>query len=285
MKYRIILLAIAAIAICGCGKMNDKHKVDHSVQEQAMSNPYASDDAGTVSNPHNYPTIGDIPVPEGFQRIGNDDPGFAEYLRSLKLKGRGAKVKYYTGGDSGMQDVCYAVVDKPLLSNAEQCADVCMHLRAEYLFSKGYYTEISFRDVSGTTMHYTQYAGGPSNKSFGAYLRRVYNRANTYSLSRDMATRQLKDIQPGDVFVFPARRANSLGHAIMVADVAKNLKNGKKAFLLIQGFTPAMDIHVLRNQDDSSLSPWYMLDENAEEIDLAGFAFQANQLKHFSEVR
>ena len=27
----------------------------------------------------------------------------------------------------------------PLLSNAEQCADVCMRLRAEYLFQTGQY--------------------------------------------------------------------------------------------------------------------------------------------------
>ena len=67
----------------------------------------------------------------------------------------------------------------------------------------------------------------------------------------------------------------------MVADVAKNMKTGRKAILLIQSFTPAMDIHVLRNQGDSSLSPWYLLDENAAEIDLVGFVFKANQLKHF----
>ncbi len=274
MKYGIILVALATLVFCGCGKRNDRHKGDPSMQEQAMSNSHTSVDADTVSNPNSYHTVGDIPTPGGFLRIGSDERGFAEYLRSLPLKERGAKMKYYTGSDAGMQDVCYAVVDKPLLSNAEQCADICMHLRAEYLLLSERYREIHFDDVDGNRMVYR-------GEGLNDYLRRVYERANTYSLNREMATRRLKDIQPGDVFIIPAERTNTLGHAIMVADVAKNMKTGRKAILLIQSFTPAMDIHVLRNQGDSSLSPWYLLDENAAEIDLVGFVFKANQLKHF----
>lgn len=35
-----------------------------------------------------------------------------------------------------------AVIDMPMLSNAEQCADMTMRLRSEYLFSQGRYSEI-----------------------------------------------------------------------------------------------------------------------------------------------
>ena len=52
-----------------------------------------------TSNPNNYKTIGDIPVPWGYERISADDVDYANFLRSLPLKGRGSKVQLYTGGN------------------------------------------------------------------------------------------------------------------------------------------------------------------------------------------
>jgi len=81
------------------------------------------------SNPENYATIGDIPTPDGYARIEGEDPKYGKFLRYLPLKPKGSVVKYYWGGIADLQDLNYAVVDLPLLSNAEQCADVCMRLR------------------------------------------------------------------------------------------------------------------------------------------------------------
>ena len=116
-----------------------------------------------TSNPDNYKTIGDIPTPWGYERIKSDDAAYSEFLRSLPLKGRGADVMLYTGGHSRFQSLNYAVVDIPLLSNAEQCADVCMRLRAEYLFYTSQYGRIRFQNVNGKTL---SYGGGNSRKSF-----------------------------------------------------------------------------------------------------------------------
>ena len=99
-----------------------------------------------TSNPDNYRTIGDIPTPWGYERINGDDTAYSAFLRSLPLKGKGSDVMLYTGGESRFQSLNYAVVDMPLLSNAEQCADVCIRLRAEYLFNSGQYRHIHFRD-------------------------------------------------------------------------------------------------------------------------------------------
>ena len=74
-----------------------------------------------TSNPNNYKTIGDIPTPWGYERINGDDATYSEFLRSLPLKGKGSDVMLYTGGKSRFQSLNYAVVDMPLLSNAEQC--------------------------------------------------------------------------------------------------------------------------------------------------------------------
>ena len=233
-----------------------------------------------TSNPHNYATIGDIPVPWGYERIVGDDAAYSSYLRSLPLKGKGSKVKLFTDGESRFQSLSYAVVSLPLLSNAEQCADVCMRLRAEYLFNTGQYGKIHFKNVNGKTMHY---GGGSSRKAFERYLRNVYGVASTYSLSRELEQRQLKDMQPGDVFVYAAadRPGNhKYGHAVMVVDVAHD-NHGRKAFLLAEGNTPARDIHVMRNLKNPFRSPWFMLDEDADDLLLAVFHYKASELRHF----
>jgi hypothetical protein len=89
----------------------------------------------------------------------------------------------------------------PLLSNAEQCAAVCIRLHAEYLFNSGQYSSIHFRDVNGNTM---RNLGGASRKVFNNFPKRVYGMASTYSLSREMWQRPLADMQAGDVFVYAA---------------------------------------------------------------------------------
>ena len=230
-----------------------------------------------TSNPNNYETVGSISTPWGYERIEGDDGAFTRFLRSLPLKGRGARVQLYTGGDSRFQSLNYAVVDIPLLSNAEQCADVCMRLRAEYLYQTGQYSRIHFQNVNGKTM---VYSGGSSRKAFERYMRNLYGVASTFSLSREMKTRRLADMQPGDVFVYPARSGQKYGHAVMVVDVAVN-KHGKKAFLLAEGNTPAREIHVMRNFENPFRSPWFILDEDADNLLLSVFHYKATDLKHF----
>ena len=105
-----------------------------------------------TSNPNNYKTIGEIPTPWGYKRINNDDAAYSNFLRDLPLKRRGTKVHFYTGGNARFLSLNYAVVDIPLLSNAEQCADVCMRLRAEYLYHAGRYSSIRFQNVNGRTL-------------------------------------------------------------------------------------------------------------------------------------
>lgn len=141
----------------------------------------------------------------------------------------------------------YAVVNLSMLSNAEQCADACMRLKAEYLYQTGQYNKIKFQDVNGQSL---RYSGGASREAFYRYLRRLYGVTSTFSLCREMQPRPLADIQPGDVFVYPGN-GRFLGHAVIVVDVAVN-----KAFLLAEGNTPARDIHLIRNLENPFRSPW-----------------------------
>lgn len=237
-----------------------------------------------LTNPRNYSSLGEIPTPAGYHRIEGGDNTYAEYLRSLPLKKRGSKIKLYTGGNSRLQFLAYAVIDLPILSNAEQCADACMRLRAESLYSQRRYSEISFKDVNGKTL---AYRGGNSRKELEKYLRNLYGVASTYSLKYEMKTRKLSDIQPGDVFVYAAgdhdkgRKVKSkYGHAIMVVDVAVDRK-GNKMFMLAEGNTPARDIHVMRNLKNPFRSPWFRLYEDADVIFLTPFYFRAEELRYW----
>ncbi|MCR5360467.1 MAG: DUF4846 domain-containing protein [Bacteroidales bacterium] len=229
----------------------------------------------STSNPHDYPTIGSIPTPAGYHRVKGKDTAYTDYLRALPLKKRGSKVRLYLGGLAIPQSVNYAVVDMPLLSNAEQCADVCMRLRAEYLYKAG--KPIKFQDVHGNTLHYE---GGASRKRFEKYLRSLYQVASTFSMCREMKTRPLADMQPGDVFVFPARDKHTLGHAMMVVDVAVN-KRGQKVYMLAEGSTPARSIHIVWNVQSVWRTPWFTLDETSKRIFASVCFYKPSDLRHF----
>lgn len=228
------------------------------------------------SNPHNYKAIGDIPTPEGFSRL--NEKGFTEYLRNLPLKGKGNKVKLYTGGNANYQILNYAVLDIPLLNNWEQCADACIRLNAEYLYSNNQFDQIAYKDVNGKLM---RYSGGQSRKGFEAYLKKVYGMASTYSLSKFLPERKLSDLKPGDVFVYPARNNAKYGHAVIVVDVAVNEKTGERAFLLAEGNTPARNIHVLRNFLHPFSTPWFIVDGSETLLKLGPFLYHPNEIRHF----
>lgn len=233
------------------------------------------------SNPRNAATIGELPLPVGYERVSAESGSYAAWLRALPLKERGTKVHVYNGRKvANYQWLSAAVVDIPLLSNDEQCADVCMRMWAEYLYETGQYAKIAFVSLNGEKLRYT---GGKNRKAFEQYLRNVFGRCNTTSLRKTLPSRELKDMQIGDVFVYPHRKVageNRLGHAVMVADMAVNKYTGKKMFVLIEGNTPARDVHVLRNLNRFR-NPWFKLDEDAENMRLNVFHFKAEDLRHF----
>lgn len=224
-------------------------------------------------------TIGEIKAPAGYERIAGEDPRYSEFLRSIPLKENGTPVMKYTGekASAGTQVRSYAVLDIPLLSNAEQCADAAMHIRADYLFRTGQYGKICFYNYAKLPM---KYLGGRSAKAFNAYLRSVFNTCNTTTLVNSLDNRELKDIQPGDVFVYKVRPGHQYGHAIMVVDVAENPKNGRRMFLLAEGSTPACDIHILRNTGRRS-SPWFYVDGKSDSFLLTVFTFHKDELWRF----
>ena len=228
-----------------------------------------------TSNPWNAKCIGDISAPFGYTRTEAPQGSYAAWLRELPLKKKGSKVKLYTGGNARYQWLSAAVVDMPMLSNAEQCADMAMRIRSEYLFSQGRYSRIRFKDVNGNRL---QYHGGGSRKALEKFLRKAYGSCSTFSVSRETEPRKISEVQPGDVLVYPARSSKRLGHALIVVDVAR--KGKKVAIMCAEGNTPARELHIVRNLNPLE-NPWFFFDGDENTLWVSVFHFKKDELRHY----
>ena len=228
-----------------------------------------------TSNQWNAECVGDISAPLGYTRVEAADGSYTEWLRQLPLKPKGSKVMLYTGGEANFQFLSTGVIDLPMLSNAEQCADMTMRLRAEYLFSRGRYSDICFTDVNGNRL---QYRGGGSRKALEKYLRKAYECCSTFSVSRETTPRKISEVQPGDVLVYPARKLEGMGHALIVVDVARNGK--KVAIMCAEGNTPAREAHLVRNPNPLE-NPWFFFDGDESTLWVSVFHFGKNELRHY----
>ena len=247
-------------------------------------------------NPQGKTILERIKVPEGFERVTLDENSFGHYLRNLPLKPHGSDVFLYDG-QIKENKVHVAVVDMDIGNrDLQQCADAVIRLRSEYLYARKLYGLIHFNFTNGFRADYAKWALGYridvmgdqvkwtrtdmtsyEYNDFRKYLDIVFTYAGTYSLAQELIKIKYQDIQPGDIFI----RGGSPGHAVIVVDVAANNSTGQKIFLLAQSYMPAQDIHVLINQSDPELSPWYEVDPTAQLIQTPEWEFNAEELRRF----
>ncbi len=204
----------------------------------------SSDDVDTVTER--------FPAPGGFAREPLAPDSFGAWLRNLPLKPVGSPVYLFDGRLKLDQAVHVAVIDiNTGKRDLQQCADAIMRLRAEWLLSRK--RDIGFNDTSGKRMTYRT-AANADRASFDKYLTRVFAYAGTYSLSRELRSRSVDALAPGDVFI----KGGFPGHAVLVVDVAVRPDTKDKRFLLMQSFMPAQDMHVLKNPAADG-DAWYQL--------------------------
>jgi hypothetical protein len=284
-KQVLILLMIIPGVIISCSTAAKKN--------ERGANNFATDTIKSHNLNVNRETLQQrfIP-PSGYQRTQQEPQSFAEYLRKLPLKPLGSKVHYYNG-EIKTNNVYEAVVDMEITArDLQQCADACMRLRGEYLYSKKAYGQISFTLTNGFKVDYAEWIKGnrvivngnqtfwrkikePSNtyKDFRAYMDFIFAYAGTISLSKEMISKNIKDIAIGDVFVV----SGSPGHAVMVVDLAVN-KSGEKVFMLAQSYMPAQETQILKNMQDPGMSPWYST-KGLDKLYTPEWTFELTQLK------
>jgi len=235
-----------------------------------------------------------IAPPTGYERVACDDGSFCTWLRDLPLKPAGTPVRYHNG-DIKHHAQHYAVIDVDTgKRDLQQCADAVMRLKAEYHYARNEYSKIhfnytsghkvSFDDwrqgrkpvVSGNKVSFTKAHGGEDNSygNFKKYMTSIFTYAGTYSLSKEMESVKVRDIQVGDVFII----GGMPGHAVLVMDVAEN-DTGQKQFLLAQSYMPAQDMHILKNPENAR-SPWYSANFTAF-LNTPDWQFSSGDLKRF----
>lgn len=267
LKVSSLVLLICAVFIFKSHSSNDvlisnNDGIDLNTEEHNIINV----DGETVMSRFN--------TPDGFKRVESDSWG--NYLRNLPLKPNGSKVKHFDGTYKYNTSAYCAVVDLPLRGNRNhQCADAIMRLRAEYLFSQKRYDEIEFLYVSGKVVNYFKYLEGKTanEDNLWSFLCNVFAYANTYSLSKQMNSKEIKNLEIGDVFViggFP-------GHAVIVVDKCVN-EIGEVKFMLAQSYMPAQDIQILVG--DNGKGPWYNLNFG-EYLYTSEYTFSKGDLKTF----
>jgi hypothetical protein len=235
-------------------------------------------------------------APDSFFRPKWPANSFAAYLSEFPLLPNGTPVKLYNGELKKRQSVAAAVLDIDVgTKDLQQCADAVMRLRAEYLYQQKKYTAIQFHFTNGFNAAYSKWANGYrikvqgnhaawykytgkdfSKTTFRQYLDMVFSYAGSLSLSKELQSKKIDSIMPGDVLII----GGSPGHAITVVDVALHKTTGKRIFLLAQSYMPAQNIHVLTNPKDHAMSPWYAIPADGK-ILTPEWNFTSAQLKSF----
>ena len=287
MKLIFSRLPVFVFLFLSCGNVPVSEKINSTVEVQVDK---------SLMNPEGKTLETRFLLPDGFQRTKDDSTSFGYYLRILPLKADGSKVKLYNGDEKNAEGVYDAVVDLPIGNkDLHQCADAVMRLRAEYLYSQKQYDKIHFNFTNGFRCDYSEWMKGkrvavngnkvswkqsaqPSNteKDFWNYLEIIFSYCGSLSLSKELKSVDINDLQIGDVFI----HGGSPGHAIIVVDVATNSTTSKKIFMLAQSYMPAQETQILKNPNDEKLSPWYTTNSGGA-IYTPEWTFQQNELKRF----
>ncbi|WP_179005098.1 DUF4846 domain-containing protein [Winogradskyella forsetii] len=236
-----------------------------------------------------------VNVPYGYNRVDYAKGSFEEYLRNYKLKPFGSKIINYDNTNYFWQGGHIGILEIPVPKNGlQQCADALIRIRSEYLWDHNRKDEIGFEFTSGHYCSWSKYAEGyrpkingnkvtfhksatanHSKDNFYNYLNLIYMYSGTLSLYNELESIAAKDLQLGDMLI----KGGSPGHIVMLCDEVVN-ENGDKLFLLFQGNTPAQSVHLVKNLEDNTISPWYRLNDDAV-IPVSNYTFGSSKFVRF----
>ncbi len=271
-----------------------------SIKVKRVANHIKGAVVNTITTPNFIYKDGDsissrVLVPKGYKRVSYKTGSFQEYLRHYKLKPYGTKIINYDNSEYFAQNWHDAILEVPVPSNGlQQCADALMRIRSEYLWSQNRKNEIGFNFTSGHYCSWIKYADGyrpkikgnkvtfhktaasnHSKTNFYKYLNLIYTYAGTLSMHSELQKISIEEIRIGDMLVKPG----SPGHIEIIVDEIVN-QQGDKMFLLAQGNTPAQSVCLLKNFENTAISPWYTFDK-AEPVDTPSYYFSKAQFIRF----
>lgn len=275
MKKQLALIIIGVLSCLIMGACN-VHKV-----------------GGNMISPEGTTLETRIKVPDSYKRVQVEEKSLAAFIRKYPLKEDGSSVLLYNGNKKRNQSAHVAVFRLPIeKEDLQQCADSVMRMYAEYFWETEQYEKIKFHFTNGFEADYVKWREGyrvsvngnqtswkksaqydDSYETFVKYMRIVFAYAGTLSMESETKAISVESIQVGDVFLI----GGSPGHVVMVVDVCENAE-GKKAFLLAQGFMPAQEFHVLKNPLHKN-DPWYYEDEIRYPLKTPEYTFEEGSLR------
>ncbi|MEH6537931.1 MAG: DUF4846 domain-containing protein [Psychroserpens sp.] len=287
MKKIVLTLLILSSLVVLAFQLKPVKKVVNSVRASVEAPSLINKDSLTIKSRVN--------VPEGYKRVVYEDGSFAEYLRNYKLKPFGKKIINYDNSEYFWQGGHIGILEVPVPKNGlQQCADALIRIRSEYLWKYNRKDEIGFNFTSGHYCSWQKYAEGyrpkisgnkvtfsrtartnHSEENFYKYLNLIYMYSGTLSLFNELKSIDDKDLKIGDMLI----KGGSPGHIVMVCDAVVNEK-GEQLFLLFQGNTPAQSVHLVKNLEDSEISPWYPLKKDAV-IPVSNYTFSSSKFARF----
>lgn len=237
-----------------------------------------------------------IHTPAGYERVPCRKDSLTNFLRNYKMKRDGKPVLLYDGTKKSSQNAHAAIFKLPIeREDLQQCADSVMRVYAEYFWHTGKKERIAFHLADGFYAEYRKWREGyriqiserssnwvktaspdDSYETFQKYMRIIFAYAGTLSMEKEAKKIPLSKINAGDIFI----RGGSPGHVVMVVDLCKNTE-GKKAFLLAQGYMPAQEFHVLKNPLHET-DPWYYEEEIAYPFATPEYTFEKGSLRHLT---
>ena len=288
MKKLLFLIILTTILSCNNDKTSSKlnPKNENSNSEDLIQ---INKDKNTIKERFS--------PPKDYEWIEEKPSSFGYFIENFKLKPYGSQILKYDGTPIATQHLHEAVFDIDTGNkDLQQCTDAVIRLRAEYLFKAKKFDEIKFHFTSGDLVSWNDYKNGirafvngndvnlkktakfdDSYKNFRNYLDLIFNYAGTISLNKETKpVADNSDLKTGDILITPG----SPGHVVFIAGTCQN-KEGKKLYLLAEGFTPAQSIHLLSNPFNRNISPWYNLDVDNSETKTARYIFQPTNFRQF----
>lgn len=286
-KGLLIIVVLGALVFAAFQFTPVKQKVKHIASAVKVTD-HINKDKLTISSR--------VKVPEGYKRVSYAKGSFQEYLRHYKLKPYGSKIINYDNSEYFWQLGHIGILDIPVPKNGlQQCADALIRVRSEYLWDNNRKDEIGFNFTSGHYCSWKKYAEGfrpkikgnkvsfhktaskdDSKTNFYKYLNLIYTYSGTLSLYHELPKiNNVSNLKIGDMLI----KGGSPGHIAIICDEVVNDK-GEKLFLLFQGNTPAQSVHLVKNLEDSNISPWYQLKKDAV-IPVSNYTFYDSKYVRF----
>ncbi|MDG5492840.1 DUF4846 domain-containing protein [Psychroserpens sp. SPM9] len=285
-KVLLIILILTSLVVLAV-QLKPVKKAVHTV--------VASNETPSLVNSDSLTITSRVNTPIGYKRVAYKSGSFAEYLRNYKLKPFGSKIINYDDSEYFWQGGHIGILEIPVPKNGlQQCADALIRIRSEYLWDNNRKNEIGFNFTSGHYCSWIAYAEGyrpkingnkvtfnktasanHSKANFYKYLNLIYMYSGTLSLYNELESIDDTNLHIGDMLI----KGGSPGHIVMICDEVIN-DNGDKLFLLFQGNTPAQSVHLVKNLEDSDISPWYDLKKDAT-IPVSNYTFASAKFVRF----